>query len=102
MDPTAVVRAIEALMSPLEWGSQDAWLAESLKRVRLALGQQESSTAAPADELEELLLPPDSAASDDRLPLVSMRCALASGLAMLHRMGQWRSTLEQVCDDMNA
>ena len=36
------------------------------------------------------------------LPLVSMRCALASGVAMLHRVHQWRSTLEQVCDDMNA
>jgi DNA-binding CsgD family transcriptional regulator len=127
MDPTAVVRAMEALMLPLEWGSQDAWLAESLKRVRHALGRQESSSAAPTNELEELLrvdgdqpgwlqaaldsavgtrtggvLPSFVASSEDCLPLLSMRCALTSGLAMLHRMHQWRSTLGQVCDDMNA
>jgi DNA-binding CsgD family transcriptional regulator len=127
MNPMEVVRAIEALMSPLEWGSQDAWLAESLKRVRQALGRQESSGAAPADELEELLgvesdepgwlqtaldstgvkraggaLPSVAASSEDCLPLLSMRCALTSGLAMLHRMRQWRSTLGELCDDMNA
>ena len=126
MDPTEVVRAIEALMSPLECGSQDRWLAESLKRVRHALGRQESSAASPTIALEELLrvdgdepgwlraalaaavgtrpgvLPPFAATSEDCLPLVSMRCALTSGLAMLHRMREWRSTLGQVCDDMNA
>jgi DNA-binding CsgD family transcriptional regulator len=127
MDPTAVVRAIETLMSPLEWGSQDAWLAESLRRVRYALGRQESSAATTTDELEELLrfdgdepgwlqttlgstgvtcagsaLPPFSAATEDCLPRVSMRCALAAGLGMLHRLRAWRSTLGQVCDDMNA
>jgi DNA-binding CsgD family transcriptional regulator len=127
MDPTAVVRAIETLMSPLEWGSQDAWLAESLKRVRHALGRQESSAAEPTDELEALLrvdgdqpgwlqtaldsavgprssgaLSPFAPISEDCLPLVSMRCALTSGLAMLHRMREWRSTLGQLCDDMNA
>jgi DNA-binding CsgD family transcriptional regulator len=112
-------------MSPLEWGSQDAWLAESLRWVRHALGRQESSVTAPAAELEELLrldgdqtgwlqialdstgvtcaggaLP--SVASEDFLPLMSMRCALTSGLAMLQRMREWRSTLGQVCDDMNS
>ncbi len=127
MDPTAVVRAIEALMSPLEWGGQDAWLAESLTRVRHALGRQVSSAAAPPDELEELLrvdgdepgwlqsalssaagsrpggaLPTSAAGSAHCLPLLSMRCALASGVAMLHRMREWRSTLEEVCDDLNA
>jgi DNA-binding CsgD family transcriptional regulator len=127
MDPTAIVRAIEALMSPLEWGSRDAWLVESLKRVRHALGRQEPFGGAPAAELEELLrvegdqpgwlqtaldstgvtsaggaLPPVVALSEYALPLMSMRCALASGLAMLHRMREWRSTLAQVCDDMNA
>jgi DNA-binding CsgD family transcriptional regulator len=126
MNPMEVVRAIEALMSPLEWGSQDAWLAESLKRVRQALGRQESSGAAPADELEELLgiegdepgwlqtaldstgvkhagaLPSVAASAEDCLPLLSMRCALISGLAMLDRMRHWRSTLGEICDDMNA
>ncbi len=127
MNPNDVVRAIEALMSPLDWGSQDDWLAESLKRVRHAFGREKSSAAAPADELEDLLrvdgdesgwlqaaldsavgsrpggaLPPFAAASEECLPLVSMRCALGSGVSMLHRMRAWRSTLGQVCDDMNA
>jgi DNA-binding CsgD family transcriptional regulator len=128
MDPTAVVRAIEALMSPLEWGSQDAWLAESLRRVRHVHGLQDPpEPVEPVAELEQLLrvggdepgwlqtalgsaagsrpgsaMPPFAAASEESLPLVSMRCALASGLAMLHRMRAWMSTLEQACDDMNA
>jgi DNA-binding CsgD family transcriptional regulator len=126
MDPTAVVRAIEALMSPLDWGSQEAWLAESVNRVRHALGRHESSGAAPTDELEQLLrvegdgtgwlqtalaaagtrprdsLPSATAASQDCLPLLSMRCALTSGLATLHRMREWRSTLGEICDAMNA
>jgi DNA-binding CsgD family transcriptional regulator len=126
MDPTAVVRAMEALMSPLEWGSQDRWLAESLKRVRQALGR-ESSAAAPTDELEALLrvegdeprwlqaaldsavgtrpvgvFPPFAVASENSLPLLSMRCALTGGLALLYRMRSWGSTLGQVCDDMSA
>jgi DNA-binding CsgD family transcriptional regulator len=126
VDLAAVVRAVDALASPLEWGSQDAWLAESLKRVREARGFAGSSGPV-AGELEELLrlegdepgwlqtaldssdttpsgnaLPSLVAASEDCLPLVTMRCALASGLAMLHRMRGWRSTLGQVCDDMNA
>jgi DNA-binding CsgD family transcriptional regulator len=126
MNPTAVVRAMEALMSPLEWGSQDAWLAESLKRVRHALALPDA--LARTGELEDLLrldgdepgwlqaaldaiggtcapagaLPPFAAASEDCLPLLSMRCALSSGVAMLHRQRAWKSTLEQVCDDMNA
>jgi DNA-binding CsgD family transcriptional regulator len=123
MDPTAVVRAMEALMSPLEWGTQDAWLAESLRRVRYALG-----ATASAGELDVLLrlendepgwlqtaldsaggsgatqdaLPVFAADSDDWLPLLSLRCALDSGIAVLHRDRAWKSTLEQVCDDMNA
>jgi DNA-binding CsgD family transcriptional regulator len=123
MDPTAVVRAMETLMSPLEWGTQDAWLAESLSRVRYALGRR-----AWTGELDVLLrlendepgwlqtaldsaggtgatqdaLPVFAADSDDWLPLLSLRCALDSGIAMLHRDRAWKSTLEQVCDDMNA
>jgi DNA-binding CsgD family transcriptional regulator len=123
----AVVRAIDALASPLEWGGQDAWLAESLKRVREAHGLPGSSGPVAIGELEELLrldgdepgwlqtaldssdrtppgnaLPPVVADSEDCLPLVSMRCALNAGLALLHRMRAWRGTLGQVCDDMNA
>src|SRR5215211_523097 len=115
-------------MSSLEWGSQDAWLAECLKRVRHVLGLRDSSVRVmAAGELEELLrldgdepgwlqialdsaggigarrgLPPLATTSENCLPLVTMRCALASGVAMLHRLRGWRSTLGQVCDDMNA
>ncbi len=127
MDLAAVVRAMDALASPLEWGSQEAWLAESVKRVREARCIDGSSHPVPAGELEELLrlegdeprwlqtaldrsdrtppgnpLPAVAAASEESLAMVSMRCALSSGLAMLHRMRAWRSTLGQVCDDMNA
>jgi DNA-binding CsgD family transcriptional regulator len=126
MDLAAVVRAVEALMSPLEWGSQDAWLAESLQRVREVLGVRGSSGSVATAELEELLrldgdefgwlqtaldsagetrmadaLPPLQAADEDCPPVVSMRRALAAGLAMLRRLDQWRSTLGQVCDDVN-
>ena len=127
MDPTAVVRAIEVLMSPLEWGGQDAWLAESLNRVRQVLDLRDPSVPlGTIRELEELLrldgddpgwlqaaldapeasargaLPHLAALCEEGLPLVSMRCALASGLATLHRLRAWRITLEQLCDDMNA
>jgi DNA-binding CsgD family transcriptional regulator len=127
MDPTAVVRAIEVLMSPLEWGSRDAWLAECLHRVRQGLELRDSSVPlGTTGELEELLRlegdepgwlqaaldateapagdasPPLPTACEESLPLVSMRCALAAGLATLHRLHAWRSTLGQVCDDMNA
>jgi DNA-binding CsgD family transcriptional regulator len=126
MEMAALVRAVEVLMSPLEWGCQDAWLAESLKRVR-EVCRVPDSWAAPGTtaELEELLrlegdepgwletaldpapagctgggLPPQMV--EAHLPVVSMRCALAAGLATLHRLDGWRSTLGQVCDDMNA
>ena len=123
MDPTAVVRAMEALMSPLEWGTKDVWLAESLSRVRYALGLRASAVELDAllqvesDEpgwLQTALesaggtgasdhaLPSFAADADEWLPLLSMRCALSSGIAMLHRDRAWKSTLEQVCDDMNA
>ena len=38
MDLAALVRAVEVLMSPLEWGGRDAWLEESLRRVREVCG----------------------------------------------------------------
>jgi hypothetical protein len=54
MDLAALVRAVEVLMSPLEWVSQDAWLAECLGRVRDVRGVSGSPAPAPAlGELEE-------------------------------------------------
>jgi DNA-binding CsgD family transcriptional regulator len=128
MDLAPLLRAVEALMSPLEWDSPDAWLAESLARVRRVRGLQESPGPVRATaELEDLLrldgdeagwletaldstgepwagnaLPPSVADSEGCLPVLSMRCALAAGLGMLHRMRAWRSTLGEVCDDVNA
>jgi DNA-binding CsgD family transcriptional regulator len=128
MDLAAVVRAVEALVSSLEWGSQDAWLAESLKRVRAALGVSGSAapTAATA-ELERLLrldgdepgwleialasagekpagaaLPPLVDPSEGQLPVVTMRCALAAGLSVVHGLHGCRETIGQLCDDVNA
>src|SRR5690349_1678511 len=119
-------RAVDVLMSPLNWGSQDAWIAESLKRVRQVYGVPDSSPAVvPTAELEELLRfeddepgwldeALDTAGAGYRRPglprrvgeghvaRASMRCALAAGVAMLHKLHTWRNTLGQVCDDMNA
>jgi len=126
MNLAALVPAIEVLMSPLDWGSQDAWLARGLERVRDVVGAGESfAETSPTAELEQLLrlegdepgwletaldsaatggtgsvLPPQAA--EAHLPVVSLRCALAAGLSMLHRLHGWRSTLGQVCDDVNA
>ena len=113
-------------MSPLDWGSQHAWLAESLARVREARGAGGSTSGTVATaELEELLrldgdqpgwlaaaldsgdtragtaLPRVVSPAEDCLPIVSMRAALAAGLSILHRLEEWRSTLGQVCDDVN-
>ena len=126
MDLAPIVRAVEVLMSPLEWGSQDAWLAESLRRVRDVRGAPVSPAPATAvGDLEELLrlhgdergwlqaaldspaadgrssaLPPLAVGPED-LPLVSLRCALAAGLATLQRLCAWRSTLGQAFDDLD-
>lgn len=126
MDLTALGRAVEVLMSPLEWGSRDAWLDESLRRVRAVCGG--GSQNVPADargELEALLrLPNDEpgwlhAALDARgaerlggpvpaiadlpehlLAVVSLRCALGAGLAALRQLGSSRRTLGQAFDDV--
>ena len=128
MDPTTILRAVEALMSPLEWGSQEAWLAESLTRVRDARGLRDSSAPVGVTvQLEELLhlegdepgwleaaltvaaetpgasgLRSGAAASEDSLPLMSMRCALAAGISTVRRLHDWQSTLGQVCEDVSA
>ena len=122
-----MVRAVDALVSPLGWGSRHAWLAESLTRVREARGAPGCSGSVASAELEELLhldgdesgwlqaaldsadgaspgslLPQVTAASEECLPVVSMRCALAAGLEILRRLDQWLSMLGHVCDDVNA
>ena len=128
MDLAPLVRAVDVLMSPLEWGSEDAWLAESLQRVREVRGVPDFPAAATAlGGLEELLRlegdepgwlraaldsPGESrrgsglpamvvAPGQDLLPVVSLRCALAAGLATLQRLHGWRCTLGQAFDDVD-
>jgi DNA-binding CsgD family transcriptional regulator len=126
MDLPALVAAVEVLMSPLEWASREAWLAESLRRVRNvceapgrdlppdAIGELEALLRLPNDEpgwlhaaLESREAEgrgmPLSAATDgsEALPVVvSLRCALVAGLATLHRLRAWRSTLGQAFGDV--
>lgn len=114
MDLAPLVRAVEVLMSPLEWGSREAWLAECLRRVRVACGA--AGPDLPGDavaELEALLhlpgdqpgwlhaafesldaerwdggaLPAITSGSEALVPVVSLRCALLAGLATLHLDG---------------
>ena len=121
MDLAPLVRAVEVLMSPLEWGSRDAWLAECLRRVRDACGA--SGQGLPADavtELEALLhlpgdepewlratfesldaecweggaLPARTRAPRPSCRVVSLRCALLAGLATLERMPALPTTRE--------
>lgn len=127
MDTAPFVRAVEVLTSPLEWSDQDAWLRECLRRVRDVRGLSlEPAPVAASDELEALLrLPGDERgwlraaldaepvtretwalraaafASDDLLPLASLRCALAAGLATLQRLRAWRTTLGKAFDDVD-
>ncbi len=125
MELAALVGAVEVMMSPLEWGGRDAWLGECLRRVHGACG---SASAPPADVIAELeaalrlpgeepgwlraaLASPDAERWGGALPVVmdssqalvlvvSLRCALFSGLATLHRLCTWRSTLGLAFDDM--
>jgi DNA-binding CsgD family transcriptional regulator len=126
MNLAALVGAVEVLMSPLEWASREAWLAECLRRVREVCGT--SGQSPPADiiaELEALLglpndapgwlhtalqSPPANSSSfslsttvqgSDALPvMVSLRCALMAGIATRHRLRAWRSTLGEAFDDV--
>jgi DNA-binding NarL/FixJ family response regulator len=126
MDLPALARAVEVLMSPLQWGSQDASLGECLRRVRDVCGT--ASKDVPADargELEALLhlpsdepgwlqaaldspgaecrgspLPAIADAPEALLSVVSLRCALVAGIAALHQLRSSRSTLGQAFDDV--
>ncbi len=127
MDLAPLVRAVEVLMSPLEWGSRDAWLDESLRRVREVCGADcRSGSADPLVELDAVLrlpadepgwlsaaldpavlqrqtgaLPAVTGASQALLPVVCLRCALAAGLRTLDRLEGWRSTLGQAFDEVD-
>jgi DNA-binding NarL/FixJ family response regulator len=126
MDLAALARAVNVLMCPLEWGSRDAWLRESLRRVRAVIGPagDEASVDVRGD-LEALLhLPEDtpgwlSAALEDPdaglrerpspatadaaealLPILSLRYAFVAGLASLQQLRSLRHTLGQAFDDL--
>jgi DNA-binding CsgD family transcriptional regulator len=126
MHLAALVGAVEVLMSPLEWASREAWLAESVRRAREVCGAAgQEFQGDPIEELETLLrLPNDepgwlhaalqSCEADRRatpLPgategseahpvVVSLRCALVAGLATIDRLRTWRSTLGEAFDDV--
>jgi DNA-binding CsgD family transcriptional regulator len=127
MDLAPLVRAVEVLTSPLEWGGRQAWLAESLRRVRDACGAAALDLPGDAvDQLEALLhlsqdepgwlrsalesldaglwtarpLPPVVDATEPIVRVVSLRCALGAGLSALHRITMWRDTLGQAFDDV--
>ncbi|HEX3233959.1 MAG TPA: LuxR C-terminal-related transcriptional regulator [Gemmatimonadales bacterium] len=113
-------------MSPLEWGSRDAWLAESVQRVREvcgvpgrelpadSIGGLEALLHVPNDHpgwlwaalegpeggLRDVRWSPTVEGSEAWLVVVSLRCALIAGLATLHRLRAWRSTLGQAFDDV--
>ncbi|MGN6391325.1 MAG: response regulator transcription factor [Gemmatimonadales bacterium] len=122
MDLAPLVRAVEVLMTPLERGSREAWLMESARRVREACGA-EAVPDDPTDELEaRLRLPgdapgwlraalqtgdPDRAAgslpegiegSEALLRVVTLRCALAAGLASLQPLRLARPLLAEALD----
>jgi len=126
MNLVPLVEALGVLSSPLEWSGEGAWLAECLRRVREARGAP--AGAVPVDtvgELERLLrlpgdgqgwlrsaldnsgpghqgraLPPTADLPEAVLPVVSLRSALAAGLATLGRLQVCRSTLGQAFDEV--
>jgi DNA-binding CsgD family transcriptional regulator len=127
MDLAPLVRAVEVLMSPLEWGGREAWLDQCRRRIREVRGFSDSAeTASALDDLDALLrlpgeepgwlqvaldsagadrpgaaLPPLAAAPEHVLSVVSLRCALAAGLATLHRLNALRHTLGQAFDEVD-
>lgn len=127
MDLAPLVRAFEVLVAPLEWGSREVWLDESRRRVREACDCGcPAEPGDPVDELEALLrlpgdepgwlraalapnaterasgpLPASVGIPETCLPALSLRCALAAGLATLDRLGAWRTTLAQAFDEVD-
>jgi hypothetical protein len=62
MNLVPLVEAVEVLTSPLEWGGEDAWLAECLRRVREVRGVHAGAASMDiVTKLERLLhLPGDA------------------------------------------
>jgi len=121
MDLAPLVRAVEVLMSPQEWGSRDAWLVECLRRVRDTCGAPGADLPADAvTELEALLhlpgdepgwlhatfqsldaecwgggaLPAITGGPEAFVPVISLRCALFAGIATLDRLPALPTTQE--------
>ena len=127
MNLAPLVEAVEVLASPLEWGGESAWIAECLRRVREVPGVLSGAASDDTStNLERVLrlpgdahgwlrtvldhpdpshqsraLPPTTDVPDALLPVVSLRCALAAGLASLARLQVWRGTLGQAFDDVD-
>lgn len=113
MELSALVRALDVLSTPLEWGGREPWLAECSRLAREARGVEvgglEELLALPGDEpgwlrraLEgagDRALPMGAPAAD--VELVSLRCALGAGLAALTRLEAYRGTLGQAFDDVD-
>ena len=122
MDLAAVVAAVEALMSPLEWDTEEAWLAESVRLVRGVRGSERPAASTdPAAELETLLrlpgdepgwlraalasplvsaggphVPATAETSEAVLQVATLRCGLAAGLATLHRANPTLPTTQEL------
>jgi DNA-binding NarL/FixJ family response regulator len=126
MNLVPLVEAVGVLSSPLQWSGEGAWLAECLRRVRDVRGVRAGALSVDTvTELDRLLrlpgdgqgwlraalehldsshqgraLPSTAEVPDSLLPVVSLRCALAAGLATLARLQVCRSTLAQAFDDV--
>jgi DNA-binding NarL/FixJ family response regulator len=127
MNLAPLVEAVGVLSSPLEWGGEGPWLAECLRRTREVRGVQAGAVSVdPITELERLLrlpgdgqgwlrpaldhsdsshqgrvLPPTADVPDALLPVVSLRCALAAGVAALARLQVCCSMLGQAFDEVD-
>lgn len=122
MDLAILVGAVDVLMSPLASDSREAWLEEGLRLARGVCGPVRAGLPDdPARELESLLslpgdmpgwleaalespdaepgpghLPAAAETSEFLLRVVILRCALAAGLATLHRQGPALPTTQEL------
>jgi DNA-binding CsgD family transcriptional regulator len=127
MNLAPLVEAVGVMSSPLEWGGESPWLAECLRRAREVRGAQAGAVSVETvTELERLLrlpgdgqgwlraaldqsdsshqgraLLPTADVPDSLLTVVSLRCALAAGLATLARLRVYRSTLGEAFDEVD-